>query len=1232
MSVPTSFTVVKASGGFLASWVNDPSLNASNVLAISLIYTTEEANSGFQVIDLTPVVNGAVITNHLLTTLQSGKVYQMQVSVASTVEALSGTSNVYEFAAISVPSQPVFNVTAGDQLLVFTLLNANQQKITLADVATAFDGFDSLTKCELYLSDKTAGEARSLVITNDQSNNLYSVGGFTIDPTQFAGLQNGHTYACAIAYFNELGKSQMSATKFFTPSLLPADMDSAAVETILLNPVGSGATVFWNSPSNALAGIQSVSKITSYAVWRSVVTAGVVGTPVKITGDIAVDVSGNSGVIQTVDMSGNMVLNVFDGVSYRYKYNDTSAAVGDRLRYYVTAKNEYGSSTVLDKSSYSDVITGLIPSAPVITSTPSDKQLKILVDTAGKLNGLASSGKVYVKVYAASQMGLVDASQNALHGYDWSQLSLDASSCITLANLNNGTRYGVSVKLETVSNVISSARYVSAAGHLVNASAPFKRPDVPTGLTISPLDASGNPLNGKLNLSWDAQTYLAANGFGVDASVNFVLNRHEGLDPSGNPINLVTRNPSPLTLNRLQDTGLVNDKVYHYTLQAYVLNTELNNNIFSLQSTPPVTAAPFASPASVTNLVVDCSGNKDLFATWTPIADPSATYQLVLSKDGVVIDTLNNVRSGTILPNSAYNFILGANYNVDVRSAISRMSQLFYSAPVSTIGIPFETPAPVGDLQISVESGQIFVTYEKQITMDPSGVVTGVKVNGYELKVFNQFGLQVGAPSTTSDLYLLKSDLSNNVTYSVSISAVGNAGNTGSGKSVTGLPANSSQFVVNPGPVAPILLTSEPSDKTIKLNWVHSDPTVNTFRIYQDYVLLNEPAPTVVSEGVYNSGGVQGNKFSAVISGLTNGRSYRFEVIAVKANLSSVQNAAVTNATPYKAPSAPLAASNPFEVDNNSLTVNWSVPADDGGAGSGLRYKVELFDTSNNTLADVSANLVTGYPQDGFNGTNLTDSARVFNNRTYFARVYAYYSINGTQPTSAPLRVPATGSIRVNPAPPNVTNLTGTAGDKSVVLRWIDPSANNAVYPYTTTSVQRFNNNVWTQIAALPRVGTFTDANLINGQVYQYRVIAQHSNMSAQQPGGENVNVTPGAAPIFEISQQWNNVTPPTRPAGGALDFTLRFNRNGAAITSAQLIGIDMSGVAHVVSNANLGSAAPLGATTFNGLPCLASETFNWVIPRINGTNPMKDLLIVLSNVHGSRVDSWPIPPNAFDA
>lgn len=1222
MAPPSNFAVNLVSGGYLATWTNDLSLNANNVISMSLVYTTTDANAQFQSIILEPtVVGNSVINSHLLTNLPIGYRYQMSLQIASSVDRLSGTSNVAEFSVISKPSKPDFRVTAGDQLLFISLLDANNVPITLNSVGTIFDGYESLTKIEISLANKTDKTAQNVTIPIDGSLNFYRDGGFTINRNRFPDIQNDDTYAVALTYFNEVGKSLISDTRFFTPSQLPINMDTAAVESInVSNTATGGATIFWNTPFNALTGIQSVSKVASYSVWRAEVTNGVAGPANLILTDAPVDASGNytdnSKAIQARDDNNNLIDSVFDNNTYKYVWADTTAVNGLTYRYFLTAKNQFGSSTVKDQSSYLDVVVGGRPSAPGVTSIPSNKQLILSVNTSGKNNGLELTGKVYVKLYAASQMNLTDASQNALHGYDWSEMTLDQNSRVTLTGLNNGTLYGASVKIETQSAVLLGSKYLSAAGSLANGSSPYKAPAVPTGLAISPLDASENPLNGKLKLSWNAQTYLAANDFGPDASVDFNIHRHE-LDASGVQINGYLLMSS---INSLEDTGLVNDKTYYYSLEAVVRNPNLNIDVNSNRSSV-VSASPFASPVPVTNVNLDCSGDRNLIATWNNIADAAATYKVVLSKNNVVLDTIYPATSGIILSDNSYNFVLGETYKVEVSSVISRNGgNLYPSTALSATGIPFLTPGAVQNLELAVSDAKIFASWDKPLNMDASGVVTGVKIIGYKVILIDSLDNSNLDDISVSALYQLLAGLDNNKSYKVKIIPIGNAGRTGAGKAVSGETLISSDVLVKAGPVSPVLLATEVSNGSVTLAWTHQDPAITIFKVYKDNQLITT---TINDEGLFNSD----RKWSTTITGLTNLQKYHFAVIAIENGIASPAGGNGTNATPFTAPTAPNANSHPFSVDDNQITLNWAAPTTSNAGSNPLLYKVEIFDTNNNTLSDADATLVSGFPQNDINGLTLTDSAHVVNGKSYYAKVSAYYTINGSMATSAPLRIPASGSINVNPAPEDVANLTLTPKDKSVVLTWSDPS--NANYTYTTTIVERSDNvnGPFKEISSVITAGTFTDSFLINGKTYYYKVTAKHNNLGAQQADGATGSATPAGTPIFT----YENV----RASNTNKSFSLELNQNGSAVNSYTLIGIDKNGVANVLTDSTLNNLTSLpNVTTFNDDSCLPGQVYLWQLPGFMVNSQLveiTDLLIILTNSVGSKVISWPKPPNAFD-
>ena len=72
-----------------------------------------------------------------------------------------------------------------------------------------------------------------------------------------------------------------------------------------------------------------------------------------------------------------------------------------------------------------------------------------------------------------------------------------------------------------------------------------------------------------------------------------------------------------------------------------------------------------------------------------------------------------------------------------------------------------------------------------------------------------------------------------------------------------------------PGPLPPVNVTAQAGDGTVKLEWTHSDPAVNTYRVYH----TGASQPLTVTDATY-----------ADITGLDNGTEYYFWVTAVDDN------------------------------------------------------------------------------------------------------------------------------------------------------------------------------------------------------------------------------------------------------------------------------------------------------------------------------------------------------------
>ena len=212
-----------------------------------------------------------------------------------------------------------------------------------------------------------------------------------------------------------------------------------------------------------------------------------------------------------------------------------------------------------------------------------------------------------------------DASQNAVGGYNYSEVTgMDGSGNVTLthANILNGVNYAVAVKTVTQGTIPNT--YTSAAA--TSSVVPYARPATPVAPTVSALDASGNPLDSKLNISWVAPAaYTALAQYGVDSSLNYALYT---ADASGAYTVLVYDGPN----RSYQQTGLTNGRTYGYVLKTYVMNGA--DKVFSGASSPVKEAQPFAAPGQVASFTPTATGSNSISYRFTGLQVTDASHNI----------------------------------------------------------------------------------------------------------------------------------------------------------------------------------------------------------------------------------------------------------------------------------------------------------------------------------------------------------------------------------------------------------------------------------------------------------------------------------------------------------------------------------------------------------------------------------------------------------------------------
>jgi hypothetical protein len=400
----------------------------------------------------------------------------------------------------------------------------------------------------------------------------------------------------------------------------------------------------------------------------------------------------------------------------------------------------------------------------------------------------------------------------------------------------------------------------------------------------------------------------------------------------------------------------------------------------------------------------------------------------------------------------------------------------------------------------------------------PGGTITGYAVqyssdggaNWSDGGVFN---------STTADLSSL--NLAPNTAYKIGVATItsnAGAGNFSIIDTITP-PAKSG---------APTSVTGSEGDAQVSLTWTQPSNTgtsaITDYRI--QYSSNNGSTWTTFSDSVSNA-------TSAVVTGLTNGTSYKFRVAAITASgmlgAYSAASSAYTPAGTPVAPGAPTGVSG--TAGDQQVSLSWSAPSTNGGSAI-TDYVVQYSSNSGSSWSTFS------------DGTSTSTSAVVTgltNGTAYTFRVAATNSVGTGNYSSA--------SSAITPAAPSApgapTSVTGSAGNTQVSLSWTAPasSGSSAITDYVVqyssdsgSSWSTFSDGTSTSTSAVV-------TGLTNGTAYTFRVAATNAIGTGNYSTASGA-VTPAAVPGAPTS-----VSGTAGNAQVSLTWTAPSSNGGASIT-----------------------------------------------------------------------------------
>lgn len=696
----------------------------------------------------------------------------------------------------------------------------------------------------------------------------------------------------------------------------------------------------------------------------------------------------------------------------------------------VVAQNIAGSS---DPSIASDAATPrTVPGAPTVdTVTPDDSSVTVTWTPPSDNGGSAITGYAVTASAATTPPG--------------SPVSCVTNGTTTTAvceGLDNGTPYTVTVLALNV-----------AGASLTGGSSPEVTPRTVPG---APSNVAGTEGEGSVALIWSVPT-----------------------DDGGSQITSYTVQPSPANGSCQVSgvtalcSGLTNGTPYTFTVFAHNIAGESVTGGTSPAATPRTTpSAPTAVGA--------VAGDASVELSWAAPSDSGGSvingYSVVTTPaDGYcTVITVTRSASCTGLTNGrSYTFTVKA-HNAAGDSLVGGDSAAVTprsvpGSPTTVTGTPHDTTVDLTWSAPADNGGSVVTGYV--VTTSPTSPAGSCVVVG-------------AATSVTCR------NLANGTAYTFNVIAQNIAGDSAPS-------AESDPITPRTIPGAPTVDTAAPGDGTITLGW--TAPADDGGSAITGYVVAVTSITSPASGASTSTGtcdapvadGVTG-AITSICSGLTNGATYVFTVIAQNIVGDSATGGLSPASTPRTVPGAPLLKAP--KPDNTAIRLAWTAPYDGGSPITGYTITVEPADGI--CVIDAPPLGTTATCTGLTNGTSYTFTVTAQNAAVGVARGALSAAI-------APRTIPG--------APDSVS---GTAGDALIDLTWTPPVDDGGA-PITQYSVTASSTSPTATAGSCPAVGSATAVRctgLTNGAAYTVTVLAVNA-AGYSATGTSSAVITPITVP-----------------------------------------------------------------------------------------------------------------------
>ncbi|HME51114.1 MAG TPA: fibronectin type III domain-containing protein [Candidatus Lokiarchaeia archaeon] len=515
-------------------------------------------------------------------------------------------------------------------------------------------------------------------------------------------------------------------------------------------------------------------------------------------------------------------------------------------------------------------------------------------------------------------------------------------------------------------------------------------------------------------------------------------------------------------------TGLANGQVYFYQVTAMSVAGESARSIEANTTTATVPGVPTALTAT--------RGNAQVVLNWVA---PTSNGGTAITSYSIYCGTLSSSVSllatiGNITTYTSTGLANGQIYYYEV-TAVNVAGESVKSAEASAT--PATVPGAPTGLALTPSNAQIVLNW---VAPASDG---GSAITGYNVYRSLTSGTETLLISLSVVLTYTNVGLTNGQIYYYVVTAV-----NAMGESVKSAETGAKPVTV-PGALTGLLLT--PGNAQIVLIWVapsnNGGSAITNYRIYRG-----------TSSGFETLLTTLGVVLTYTNTGLTNGQLYYYQVSAMNA-MGEGARSSEASVWPQAAPTPPSAPTRLTATPGNSIVLlNWSTPASNGGSVI-TGYCVYQGKTWGTETLMMTISVVLA-----------CTSGVLTNGQVYYFQVSAVNAVG-----EGPRSDEANAMPRTVPEAPR--NLKATSGDKQAVLSWQEPISNGGLPIVNYTIYRGTSKDNKILLAIIDNRTSYTDINVINGQVYYYEIHA--ANEAGEGTTSNEAQVIPANPTVFDYSR-----------------------------------------------------------------------------------------------------------------